>query len=293
MHEQTGHSESGAEAAGGTSRAFASIRAAAAALGPSEGRVAAVVLERPNEVVGWSTAELALAAETSAATVIRACQRLGFRGFQHLRLEIARATALAPQAEPGAAPDAPVDAFDESIDAIRLAKATVDPEQLERAASALGRARRIVLVGSGFSGPPLQDFAMRLSTLGRTVEAPVDALAQQFAAHSLGPDDACFVLSYSGANQQSVRAATAARERGATLVLVTSFLRSPLARLADIAVATGPAAAPHGVDPAMARIGQSVVLHALHSAMARQQSQDDVEGMRAVVADALSDDESR
>ncbi len=66
------------------------VRAAASALGPSEGRVAAVIMDRPDDVVDWSAAELAAAAGTSTATVIRACQSLGFRGFQHLRLELAR-----------------------------------------------------------------------------------------------------------------------------------------------------------------------------------------------------------
>lgn len=270
--------------------AVARIRAAAAALGPSERRVADTILAQPGEIVSWSTAEVARAADTSPATVIRACQSLGFRGFQHLRLEVARAVAVAPEST-ATEPDYVAEVFDEAADAIRLAQDSVNRLQLEAAIAAILQARRIVLVGSGFSGPPMQDFAMRLSTLGFSVEAPVDALAQQFAVHSLGSDDVCLVLSYSGANMLSLRAATAARDRGARVVLVTSFVRSPIARLADVVVATGPAAAPHGVDPAMARLGQTVVLHVLHAGIARQQPSEDVDGMRQVVAEALGDDD--
>ena len=67
------------------------VRAALPLLGPSERRVAQVILDRPGAVTEWSTAELATEAGTSTATVVRACQNLGFRGFQHLRLEVARA----------------------------------------------------------------------------------------------------------------------------------------------------------------------------------------------------------
>lgn len=265
---------------------LARVRAAAPALGPSEGRVAAVVLEHPDDVVEWSAAELASAAGTSTATVIRACQSLGFRGFQHLRLELARSAPLAPR-ERGTVTGS---TFDDAVDALRLAQESVDPERIEAAIDALRRARRVVLVGNGFSGPPLQDLAMRLSGLGRPVEAPIDALAQQFAVHSLTTEDLCLALSYSGANVQTLRACTAASERGATVALITSYTRSPLGRAADIVIATGPVGSAHDLDPYLARLGHTVVLHALHGALARDSGQADVAEMRHVVADALSED---
>lgn len=265
----------------------ARVRAAASALGPSEGRVAAVIMERPDEVVEWSAAEVAEAAGTSTATVIRACQSLGFRGFQHVRLELARSAPLAPR-DPQEA--ARANTFDDAVDALRLAQERVDPARIDAATRALRRARRVVLVGNGFSGPPLQDLAMRMSGLGQPVEAPVDPLAQQLAVHSLTGDDLCLALSYSGANVQTLRAAAAASERGASLLLVTSYARSPLGRIADIVIATGPVGSVHDLDPYLARLGHTVVLHALHRGLAERTASVDVADMRHVVADALSED---
>lgn len=264
----------------------ARVRAAAAALGPSEGRVAAVVIARPHEVVSWSTADLAQAAETSTATVIRACQSLGFRGFQHLRLELARSAPLAPRE----GDDIVAGTFQDAAAALRLAQERVDPGLIERAADAIRGARRVVLVGNGFSGPPLQDFAMRLSTVGRPVEAPIDAQAQQFVVHGMGEGDLCVALSYSGANVQTLRACTAATDRRVPVVAITSFARSPLGRMADVLIATGPAGEAHDVDPFLARLGHTVVLHALHSALSRSARPAEVADMRHVVADALADD---
>lgn len=265
----------------------ARVRAAASALGPSEGRVAAVIMERPDEVVEWSAAEVAEAAGTSTATVIRACQSLGFRGFQHVRLELARSAPLAPR-DPQEA--ARANTFDDAVDALRLAQERVDPARIDAATRVLRRARRVVLVGNGFSGPPLQDLAMRMSGLGQPVEAPVDPLAQQLAVHSLTGDDLCLALSYSGANVQTLRAAAAASERGASLLLVTSYARSPLGRIADIVIATGPVGSVHDLDAYLARLGHTVVLHALHRGLAERTASVDVADMRHVVADALSED---
>ena len=261
------------------------IRSASGSLGPSERRVATIVLERPEHVTGWSTAELAEAAGTSTATVIRACQSLGFRGFQHLRLELARS---APMAERDA--DDAAGTFDDAVDAIRLAQESVDLARVDALCDRIRAAGRIVLVGNGFSGPPMQDFAMRLSTLGRSAEAPVDPLAQQFAAHTLGADDLCLALSYSGANVQSLRACTAAADRGAQVALVTSYARSPLGRVADVVVTTGPVGERHDIDPFFARLGHTIVLHTLVAALAANVDAPDVAEMRHVIADALADD---
>ncbi len=272
---------------GADSGVMARLRAASSLLGPSERRVAQVVLARPAEVVEWSTTELAVAAGTSPATVIRACQSLGFRGFQHLRLEVARAAGDVGHD----APDGVVaTVFAEAVDALRLSQESVDAARIEEAAAALAAARRIVLLGNGFSGPPVQDTALRLSTLGRSVEAPVDILAQQFAVHSLTADDVCLAVSYSGANAHTLTACRAAAAAGARVIVVTSYARSPLARLATIALVTGPAGRAHDVDPFLSRLGHLVVLHALHTALSVRSGAGDVADMRHVVADALADE---
>ncbi|PRY67688.1 RpiR family transcriptional regulator [Glaciihabitans tibetensis] len=270
----------------GESTVMARLRAGSPQLGPSERRVASVILARPSEVTDWSTSELAAAAETSAATVIRACQSLGFRGFQHLRLELARAAPSLPETN-----DDPVGVlFDEAVDALRVGRESVDPGAVEAAVRALEGARRLVLVGNGFSSPPLQDAALRFSTIGRSVEAPSDVLAQQFASHSLAPGDVCLAVSYSGANLHSLAACRAAADRGATVIVITSFARSPLARLGTIALVTTPVGSAHGIDPFLSRLNHMVILHALHSLLAQRIGSDVVE-MRHVIAEALAEDE--
>jgi DNA-binding MurR/RpiR family transcriptional regulator len=240
-------------------------------------------------VVEFSTSELASAAGTSAATVSRACQTLGFRGFQHLKLDVARA-APSPQ-NLNTHPLSRI--FSDAADAISLGRASVDVVSIDAAVEALAAARRLVLVGTGFSAPPLQDAAMRFATVGRSVEAPSDVLGQQFAASSLTTADACLTVSYSGANIHTLNACRAAKEGGATLIAVTSFARSPLTRLADIALVTGPVTRAHDIDPFLSRLSHLLVLHTLHTALFARSDADDLATMRHVVADALVDDNDR
>lgn len=270
---------------------LARVRAAASALGPSEGRVAEAILTRGSHIIDWSTADLAAASGTSPATVIRACQSLGFRGFQHLRLEAARWAAPTP-ATPGSSPEPETGGaaiFAEAIDALRTVAARVDHTAITAAAARIAAAGRVVLVGSGFSAPPLQDAALRFSTIGRPTEFPGDVLGQQFAAHSLGPGDVCLALSYSGANSHTLAACRAAHDRGGDVIVITSFAHSPLTRLADLTLLSAPVGGGHDVDPFLSRLGQFVLLHALHRAVAAIIGSPDTAEMRGVVADALAE----
>ncbi|WP_053382832.1 MurR/RpiR family transcriptional regulator [Leucobacter celer] len=265
--------------------ALALIRAYASTLGHSEGSVARAILEHPAEVPQWSTLELAAAAGTSTATVIRACQRLGFRGFQHLRLELAREGAAAP----GSAGDGVDQVFESARAALLVARDAIDRPALAAAADLLAAAGRVVCTANGFSAPPLQDAAMRLTTIGRPVEAPIDILAQQFAAHSLMPGDVCLALSHSGANAHTLSTVRAARKRGASVIALCSYARAPLPDLADITLATGAVGPQHTVDPFFSRLGHSVLLQALIAELSPRLEPADPLDMREVVADALTD----
>lgn len=265
--------------------ALALIRASLSALGASEGAVARAILRRPADVPQWSTLELAAAAGTSTATVIRACQRLGFRGFQHLRLELAREAPTAPQP--------PADTVDQVFESARTAllvtRDGIDRNALADAAQLLAAAGRVVCTANGFSAPPLQDAAMRLTTIGRPVESPMDILAQQFAAHSLSPGDVCLALSHSGANAHTLAAVRAARKRGASIVAVCSYARAPLPDLADVALSSGAAGPQHTIDPFFSRLGHSVLLQALIAELSSRLGSAEPLEMRQVVAEALAD----
>lgn len=268
-----------------TTSVMAILRAALPALGPSEQRVVQVIVRNPTVVVEYSTVDLAAAAHTSPATVIRACQNAGFRGFQDLRLELARSPR-----EETAGRHVLDDVFSGAEDAIRVSRDKVDHAAFDQAVQALSTATRIVMVGTGFSSPPIQDAALRFLTSGRPVEAPVDVLAQQFAARLLGVGDVCLAVSYSGANRHTLAACSAAKEGGATIVSVTSFSHSPLINISDIALITGPVGRSHDVDPFLSRLSHSIVLHALHFAvLERADGGGLVSRMRDAVAEVLSD----
>ncbi len=115
-------------------------------------------------------------------------------------------------------------------------------------------------------------------------------LAQQFAVNTLRPGDVCLTVSYSGANANTLHACRAAKERGATVIAITSFAQSPLTHIADVKLVTGQVTHSHNIDPFLSRLSHLLVLHTLHSALESRASHDDTASMREVVAEALARD---
>ena len=66
------------------------LQAAYPSLRVAEKRVADYIGQHPDEVVYLSVTELAERSGTSEATVVRLCQRAGYRGYQELKIAVAQ-----------------------------------------------------------------------------------------------------------------------------------------------------------------------------------------------------------
>jgi RpiR family transcriptional regulator, carbohydrate utilization regulator len=240
----------------------------------AEGRVAELLLRQPARVAFTSVAELAELASTSGATVVRCAQKLGFRGFHDLKVSLAEALAgsapaVAPadtERDPRLAALAQVTAAGAAT--VRDAAALVDAEVFDATVEALDLAQRVLVVGVGSSAALCQDSAARFTAIGLHAEAPADVHDQHVRARLLNPGDVCLVLSHTGASRETLSAARAAVEGGATTVAISSFAKSPLTELVDHALVAGTRAlAPH-LAPLATRLAHLALLDSLVVAVA-------------------------
>ena len=138
------------------------VRAASGFLPPAEVRVAQALLARGVDVIHCSVTEIAMAADTGVGTVVRACQSLGFKGFQAAKIGLAQ--DLLPLDErpqrdvtKGDRPEEVLAKLAESSgDALRRATASVEASSLKRAVDMIAKARRVPRLGVGTSAPLAQ-----------------------------------------------------------------------------------------------------------------------------------------
>jgi DNA-binding MurR/RpiR family transcriptional regulator len=247
------------------------IRGLVPSLAPTEARVATALLADIPGAVAWSVAELASVSSTSPATVVRACQRFGFSGWGQLRAELVRELSASGDAL-SSGPGEPSTVLERTLrgaaSQIESARAMLDPGAFERAVEALVAARRTVVATSSDLAMLGQYATFRFASVGRAVEAPLDAITQRLVAGTLGPGDVLLAVGHSGTNELTLGSARAAADAGATVIAVTAFAQGPLADAAAIHLCVG-VADPETqlLEASRVRVTQLVAIDALQTAV--------------------------
>ena len=267
----------------------------------AEKKVADYVLSHKTAVQYMSISELAEECGVAEATVSRFCRRLKLRGYNAFKLALAKATAQ----EPGAPVPAmegqeeeldPQDSISElcrklytaQIAAIGQSMALVRPEVVERAVDLLWNADKVYCMGQGGSMIMAHEAAHLFSTVSPHFFFAQDSHLQASATALLTPRDAILFFSYSGSTKDSVELMGLARKRGAKVILITRFSKSPGAALADVVLQCGSNEGPLQLSSIPAKMAQLYLVDLLYNEFIRR----DMDGARACqerIAEALAE----
>ncbi|SEH01091.1 DNA-binding transcriptional regulator, MurR/RpiR family, contains HTH and SIS domains [Nonomuraea solani] len=237
----------------------ATVRAKLLGLHDAEARVAQVVLDQGARLVHLSVSDVAGLAGTSASTVVRSCRRLGFGGYQELKIAAARETPPEPRDE--------LDPLTATVRAAREAlgglETTLSRADLGAAAEAINEAGRVLMAATGLSGAVAVDAAYRLRALGLPVDLPPDPLTAHLAAELLPERSVCLAISHSGATRSTVETARRARAAGARVVAITSYTSSPLVEESTWALVGGGQDLVLGMEAVAGRLAHLTIVDAL------------------------------
>lgn len=221
------------------------LRAILDQLKPSERKAADYILEHPREVVQLSVQKLAEYSGVSEATIIRLSKTMNMKGFQELKLRLSGdLSAFAPsgsyeEIKMGATADTIIQAVsNNNKQSIQDTTSVLSAVEVERAAEALSRARKIDVYGMGASAVIAQDIQQKLSRINWWCQAYADFHAQLTSAVTLTDKDVAFGISYSGQTAEMIESLKEAKQQGATIITLTKFGASPVAELGDIRLFT-------------------------------------------------------
>ena len=243
-------------------------------LSPAEQRVARLVVADPADAARRTITDLATAAETSEATVIRFCRSVGMEGYPQLRIRLAAEAAR--RVEP---PDARVVGGDippgadlaqiiatisfNDARAVEETAEQLDPAVCEQVVDAINSAGRVDIYGAAASGFVASDFQQKLHRIGRTAFAWPDVHLALTSAALLGKGDVAMGISHSGTTSDVVDVLQQARARGATTVALTNFPRSPITEVADFVLTTAARETTYRSGAMASRLAQLTVVDCL------------------------------
>lgn len=145
-------------------------------LPPTAARIADIFLAHAAEVVHMSVTEVAERAEASEGSVISLCRLLGARGFQQVKIALARDLVqpvqfihedLARADDTGTVIEK---IFRSDLQALHDTMKVLDKGAMENAVAAIRKARRVELYGIGSAAPIAEDANYRLPAHRRRIQ---------------------------------------------------------------------------------------------------------------------------
>lgn len=234
-----------------------------------EKRLSEYIIEHSQEIILMSISEAAEACGVSEATLVRFSKKLGYKGFQALKIHMAREMTerqerLISNIQEG---DSTVDiarkvfaSYQETLDTTLN---VVQPELIDAAAECIKSAKRIFFFAAGGSQIVASDAANKFMRIGILSYCYADANSQRMNASMMTSEDAAIAVSHSGATNSTLECLALAKERGARTIAVTNFSRSPILKYSDICLYTSSNETRYLFESQASRIAQLTILDLL------------------------------
>lgn len=210
----------------------------------AEKKAADYLIVHQEDVINMSVSELAQNCDTSQATIIRFCKKIGCGGFHQLKLKLAGEQSR--QEEPAASNEINIDNMEQSLHNIMTSKVeeikatfhNFDKKDLRQVVDAILKADLIEFAAMGNTIPIAMDGTYKFNQLGlHAVTSPIWETQEAFA-RTMKEGDVFFAISASGASKRLIRMAEIVKKRGGVTVVITNQSRAPLTEICDHVIIT-------------------------------------------------------
>lgn len=200
------------------------------------------ILEHPEESSTYNINQLAEASFASASTIVRLCKKIGFSGYKEFQKALVAELSIREESNQTRSGDIQKEDSLESLIAkvtyknivsLERTRKLMDEEVLEQCVKLLEECRHICFFGIGSSLLVAQDAYMKFLRIDKMCFIHEDWHVQLLHAKNLTQKDVAIIISYSGLTEEMIQCAKMAKEKGASVIAITRFEDSKLARIAD------------------------------------------------------------
>ena len=254
----------------------------------SERRIADYVLQNPSAPLFMTMTELAAAAGSSPAIVVRLCKRLNVDGYSDFKIRLSREVFSNEGKEEE--PEQVMDNFYDSglgtreliVQYIKFTsknlanlESILDPKTVDAAADLIYRSKTVLLLGTGSAEVILNDLQYKLARLGKNVIYTKDVNLQIAQSYSMTEDMVAFGISYFGEDQLVNSAAKAVKDSNGKLITLTKIGHNHLSRLAEVKLQIPASGYEYRTGSTLTRILQIFVTDVLYSAVLGRMSEEE------------------
>ncbi|RPF54312.1 MurR/RpiR family transcriptional regulator [Aquisalibacillus elongatus] len=246
------------------------IRGSMSQFSDKEQKIARYILRNPQLIIHTTINQVADDLDIAEATVFRFCRRLGFKGYQALKIALASEVVetVVDIHEEISEDDSPIEVTDKvfhsNIKAIERTNEIQNEESIKTVIDKLTETKNVYFYGNGGSGIVAQDAQHKFIRLGINAHAYMDSHLQLMSASQLNNQCVAFFISHTGANVDILDVVEVAKEKGAFTIAITNYAKSPLSKAVDIALYTLSDETKYRTEAISSRIAELSIIDALY-----------------------------
>lgn len=239
----------------------------------TEKKVADYILENAKEVVYKSITDLAEECHVGESSIFRFCKTLKFRGYQDFKIALAHSTKLEhemPQLSDKISMDDTIDQLSTKIltatvNALTETRNLIRSEEISTAVDMIIEGNRVHFFGVGASLMTALEAKNKFMRITNKTECSIDSHLQTMSASLMDEKDVAVMISYSGSTKDTIEVAKIAKKRGAKIIAITRFAKSPLTHYSDLTLLCGANEGPLQGGSLTAKISQLYLLDLLYA----------------------------
>lgn len=214
-----------------------------------EKKISKYILQHLDKIVYMNTYQIADKCKVSQASVVRFAKKLGYSGFPEFKISFGRDMGRRDVEEKINFIYEDIQETDELDDLIKKivyansniiqdTYSILDTNTVKEAVEIIKNARKIFILGAGYSGIVAKDFHYKLGELGMNSIYEADYHIQLASISTLNENDVVFVISQGGKTVDIYNLVKEAKKRKVKIISVTQMSSNPIRDLADIKIST-------------------------------------------------------
>ncbi|WLD95335.1 MurR/RpiR family transcriptional regulator [Alkalihalobacillus sp. AL-G] len=269
------------------------IRSSYGIFSEKEKKIADYILNQPDHIIHSTINQIADDLNIAEATVFRFCKRLGFKGYQAMKIALASEIVNPVKdihetiSEMDNEKEVAHKVFQSNIRTLEETIHLLDKEPYRRAVNMLMNAGKVEFYGNGGSGVIAMDAHHKFLRSGIQTAAYSDSHLQLMAASQLTEHDTAVFISHSGTNKDILQVLDVAKENNVNTIGITTLAKSPLSQQVDVPLYTTSEETDYRSEALASRIAQLCIIDALYVNVMmqnKQTSQESIKKMRKAIS---------
>lgn len=250
----------------------------------TEKKVADYILENIKDVIYMSITDLADACNVGESSVFRFCKTMDLKGYQEFKIMLAHSISLDNETPQLSSAITMQDTIAElsskvlssNVQALTETFNLLSEQDIALAVECMINAQRIHFFGVGSSLMTAMEAKNKFMRITNKTECSLDSHLQIMSAALMTKQDVAVLISYSGSTKDTIEVAKVAKERGAKIISITRFAKSPLTSFSDITLLCGANEGPLQGGSLSAKISQLYLLDLLYLEYFKKTNKDSV-----------------